>query len=188
MPAGCASTTSRRCDDYLGVMDSAVKKYHIALPDRQFACAPVDSPEGRRYLGAMRCAVNYAFANRQVIAHHTRKAFEKALGMSAAQVGLRTVYEVAHNIAEFETHIVDGREPRLCVHRKGATRAFAPGCGEVPPEYHAIGDDATRRMGVQKVKEMIEELYRECSKRNGEMRATGLMVAKAKLSGWPAST
>ena len=127
------------CDDYLGVMDSAVKKYHIALPDRQLACAPVDSPEGRRYLGAMRCAVNYAFANRQVIAHHTRKAFEKALGMSAAQVGLRTVYEVAHNIAKFETHIVDGRERRLCVHRKGATRAFAPGCGEVPSEYRAIG-------------------------------------------------
>ena len=127
------------CDDYLGVMDSAVKKYHIALPDRQLACAPVDSPEGRRYLGAMRCAVNYAFANRQVIAHHTRKALEKALGMSAAEVGLRTVYEVAHNIAKFETHIVDGRERRLCVHRKGATRAFAPGCEEVPPEYRAIG-------------------------------------------------
>jgi tRNA-splicing ligase RtcB (3'-phosphate/5'-hydroxy nucleic acid ligase) len=127
------------CDDYLGVMDSAVKEYHIALPDRQLACAPVDSPEGHRYLGAMRCAVNYAFANRQVIAHHTRKALEKALGMSAAEVGLRTVYEVAHNIAKFETHIVDGRERRLCVHRKGATRAFAPGCEEVPPEYRAIG-------------------------------------------------
>jgi tRNA-splicing ligase RtcB len=126
------------CGDYLGVMDSAVKKYHIALPDRQLACAPVDSPEGRRYLGAMKCAVNYAFANRQVIAHHTRKAFEKALGISAAQVGLRTVYEVAHNIAKFEMHVVDGRERRLCVHRKGATRAFAPGCGEVPPEYRAI--------------------------------------------------
>lgn len=127
------------CDDYLGVMDSAVKKYHITLPDRQLACAPIDSPEGRRYLGAMRCAVNYAFANRQVIAHHTRKAFEKALSISTAEIGLRTVYEVAHNIAKFETHVVDGREKRLCVHRKGATRAFAPGREEVPPEYRAIG-------------------------------------------------
>ena len=127
------------CDDYLGLMDGAVKKYHITLPDRQLACAPIDSPEGRRYLGAMRCAVNYAFANRQVIAHHTRKAFEKALGLSAAQIGLRTVYEVAQNIAKFETHIVDDGEKRLCVHRKGATRAFAPGREEVPPEYRAIG-------------------------------------------------
>ena len=109
------------------------------MNERQLACAPVDSPEGRRYLGAMPCAVNYAFANRQIIAYHTPKAFEKALGMSAAEVGLRTVHEVAHNIAKFETHIVDGRERRLCVHRKGATRAFAPGCGEVPPEYRAIG-------------------------------------------------
>jgi tRNA-splicing ligase RtcB len=87
----------------------------------------------------MRCAVNYAFANRQVIAHHTRKAFEKALAISTADVGLRTVYEVAHNIAKFETHIVDGGEKRLCVHRKGATRAFAPGHQEVPPEYRSIG-------------------------------------------------
>jgi tRNA-splicing ligase RtcB (3'-phosphate/5'-hydroxy nucleic acid ligase) len=127
------------CDDYLGVMDTAAKKYQIALPDRQLACAPVDSPEGQRYLGAMRCAVNYAFANRQVIAHHTRKAFEKALGMGTATIGLRTVYEVAHNIAKFETHVVDGRERRLCVHRKGATRSFAPGCPQVPPEYQAVG-------------------------------------------------
>jgi tRNA-splicing ligase RtcB len=127
------------CDDYLGVMDSAVRKYHIALPDRQLACAPVDSPEGRRYLGAMRCAINYAFANRQVIAHHTRTAFAKALGLDAAEIALRTVYEVAHNIAKFETHIVDGRARKLCVHRKGATRAFAPGGAEVPPEYRAIG-------------------------------------------------
>ena len=121
------------CDDYLGVMDGAVKKYHIALPDRQLACAPVDSPEGRRYLGAMRCAVNYAFANRQVIAHHTRKAFEKALGMSAAEVGLRTVYEVAHNIAKFETHIVDGRERRLCVHAKAPRAPLRPAAKKCRP-------------------------------------------------------
>jgi tRNA-splicing ligase RtcB len=127
------------CSDYLDVMDRAVKKYGILLPDRQLACAPVNSPEGQNYLGAMLCAINYAFANRQVIMHHARKAFEKALGMSAADAGLRTVYEVAHNIAKFETHAVEGREIRLCVHRKGATRAFAPGCKEIPFEYQAIG-------------------------------------------------
>ena len=112
------------CDDYLGVMDSAVKKYH--RPAARLRA--VDSPEGRRYLGAMPCAVNYAFANRQVIAYHTHKAFEKALGMSAAGVDLVPSHEVANDLAKFETHIVDGRERRLCVHRKGATRAFAPGC------------------------------------------------------------
>jgi tRNA-splicing ligase RtcB (3'-phosphate/5'-hydroxy nucleic acid ligase) len=127
------------CSDYLDVMDRAVKKYGIALPDRQLACAPVNSPEGQNYLSAMRCAINYAFANRQVIAHHTRKAFEKSLGMRTADIQLRTVYEVAHNIAKFETHTVDGREMRLCVHRKGATRAFAPGCKEIPIEYQAVG-------------------------------------------------
>jgi tRNA-splicing ligase RtcB (3'-phosphate/5'-hydroxy nucleic acid ligase) len=87
----------------------------------------------------MRCAINYAFANRQVIVHLTRKAFEKALDISAADAGLRTVYEVAHNIAKFETHTVDGREMHVCVHRKGATRAFAPGCKEIPIEYQPVG-------------------------------------------------
>ncbi len=127
------------CDDSLGLMDRAAKKYGIVLPDRQLACAPLDSPEARKYLGAMRCAINYAFANRQVIAHQTRKAFEKALSLSAGEIALRTVYEVAHNIAKFETHLVDGRERRLCVHRKGATRAFAGGRKEIPSGYRSIG-------------------------------------------------
>jgi tRNA-splicing ligase RtcB (3'-phosphate/5'-hydroxy nucleic acid ligase) len=127
------------CSDFLNVMDAAVKRYGILLPDRQLACAPVNSPEGKNYLGAMRCAINYAFANRQVIAHHTRNAFAKALGMEVAGVNLKTVYEVAHNIAKLETHTVDGREMHLCVHRKGATRAFAPGREEVPIEYRTIG-------------------------------------------------
>src|SRR5215471_6049664 len=127
------------CDDYLGVMDRAVRKYGIELPDRQLACAPVDSEEGQSYLGAMHCAINYAFANRQVIAHHTRGAFSKALKLTAHDIGLRTVYEVAHNIAKFEYHTVEGGERKLCVHRKGATRAFAPGCREVPSLYQRIG-------------------------------------------------
>jgi tRNA-splicing ligase RtcB len=127
------------CSDYLDVMDRAVKKYGILLPDRQLACAPVNSPEGQNYLGAMRCAINYAFANRQVIAHRAQKAFEKALRLAATDVGFRTIYEVAHNIAKFETHLVDEREMRLCVHRKGATRAFGPGRKEIPSQYQTIG-------------------------------------------------
>jgi tRNA-splicing ligase RtcB len=127
------------CEDHLGAMDQAARKYGIALPDRQLACAPVKSGEGQGYLGAMRCAINYAFANREAIAHHARNSFARALGRSDAEVGLRTVYEVAHNIAKFETHLVDGVERRLCVHRKGATRAFAPGRPEVPSAYQPIG-------------------------------------------------
>ncbi len=129
----------QNCDDYLAVMDRAMRKYGIHLPDRQLACAPIRSPEGERYLGAMRCAVNYAFANRQVLAHQTRRAFEEALGMPPGGAGLRTVYEVAHNIAKIETHDVDGRRVRLCVHRKGATRAFGPGRPEIPERYRSIG-------------------------------------------------
>ncbi len=127
------------CDDYLSVMDRAMNAYDISLPDRQLACAPLQSEEGGRYLRAMRCAVNYAFANRQVMAHNTQLAFERALGLPPRDVGLRTVYEVAHNIAKFETHDVDGRRQRVCVHRKGATRAFGPGHEDVPPIYRKIG-------------------------------------------------
>ena len=127
------------CEDHLSVMDRAARTYGIELPDRQLACAPVRSPEGQEYLGAMRCAVNYAFANRQVIAHQVREAFGKALDRAPGDVALRTVYEIAHNIAKMETHIVDGQPRELCVHRKGATRAFAPGHADVPPEYRAVG-------------------------------------------------
>ena len=127
------------CDDYLALMDQAMKRYGIELPDRQLACAPIDSPEGQRYLGAMRCAINYAFANRQVMAHGARKAFEEALGLSSEEIGLRTVYEVAHNIAKFEEHDVDGVRRKVCVHRKGATRAFGPGHPDVPPRYRTVG-------------------------------------------------
>ncbi len=127
------------CEDYLSVMDRAAHKYQIALPDRQLACAPVQSEEGQSYLGAMRCAINYAFANRQVIAGRTRDAFSRALGIEEKDIRLRTVYEVAHNIAKFETHRVNDRLVKLCIHRKGATRAFAPGHREIPSAYQAIG-------------------------------------------------
>ena len=127
------------CSDYIPRMDGAARKHGIELPDRQLACAPVRSPEGQAYLGAMRCAVNYAFANRQVIAHRVRQAFAQVLGTSAGQIALRTIYEVAHNIAKYETHCIDGVDRKLCVHRKGATRAFAGSRAEVPEMYRRIG-------------------------------------------------
>lgn len=127
------------CDDYISVMNKAVKKYGIELPDRQLCCAPINSPEGEEYLDAMKCAINYAFANRQVIAAWTREAFEEALKLSPKDIGLRVVYEVAHNIAKMETHKVNGKEQELCVHRKGATRAFAAGSKDIPSAYQNIG-------------------------------------------------
>jgi tRNA-splicing ligase RtcB len=127
------------CDDYLGVMERAAHQHRVELPDRQLACAPLNSGEGRAYVGAMHCAINYAFANRQVIAHRAREAFERALGLEAGALGLRTIYEVAHNIAKFERHRVGGELRDVCVHRKGATRAFAPGRPEVPEPYRKVG-------------------------------------------------
>ncbi|HID06536.1 MAG TPA: RtcB family protein, partial [Armatimonadetes bacterium] len=107
------------CDDYLDVMQNASRKYNIYLPDRQLACAPFTSDEAQRYFGAMKCAVNYAFANRQAIAHLVRKAFEKVFGKSAEALGMHMIYDVAHNIAKVEEHEVDGQRKQLIVHRKG---------------------------------------------------------------------
>jgi tRNA-splicing ligase RtcB len=112
------------CTDYLDVTGKALRRHGITVPDRQLACAPVDSDEARAYLGAMRAAANLAFANRQVLAHGTRQVFERALGIDPRALGMRTVYDVAHNIAKEEEHDVDGARRRLLVHRKGATRAF----------------------------------------------------------------
>jgi len=127
------------CDDALDVMQAAVRKYNIELPDRQLACAPVDSPEGRRYYGHMACAANYAWANRQAITDSVREAFSKALGQGDEKLGLELVWDVAHNIAKFEEHPVNGQSKRLCVHRKGATRAFGPGHPSLPAKYRAVG-------------------------------------------------
>ncbi len=126
-------------DDYIGVMVSAMKKYNIELPDRQLACAPLDSQEGRNYLTAMRCAANYAWANRQCIAHWVRESFCKVLGKGEGDVGLELVYDVAHNIAKIEEYEIDGKRTELCVHRKGATRAFPAGHPEIPSKYSRIG-------------------------------------------------
>ena len=127
------------CDDYLRVMAEAVRKYGISLPDRQLACAPVESGEGRDYLEAMACAANFAWANRLCIAHWVRESFCRVLGRRVEEIGLEQVYDVAHNIAKIEDHIVDGRRLRLCVHRKGATRAFPAGHEGVPEKYLAVG-------------------------------------------------
>ena len=127
------------CDDYLDVMLRATKRYGIDLPDKQLVCAPLDSPEAERYLGAMRAAANFAFTNRQVMGHRVREAFESVLGRNAGELGMGLVYDVAHNIAKFERHSVGGRERTLCVHRKGATRAFPPGHEDLGPAYRDLG-------------------------------------------------
>ncbi len=127
------------CDDAIGVMLKAAKKYGIELPDRQLACTPVDSPEGRTYYAAMAAAANYAWANRQAITHQLRERFEQTLKAGSEKLGLRLVYDVAHNVAKFEKHQVNGLEKELCVHRKGATRAFGPGHPELPDDYRQYG-------------------------------------------------
>ncbi len=127
------------CDDYLKTTLQATAKYGISIPDRQLACAPIDSREGRDYIGAMRCAANYAFANRQVIMHLAEQAFTDALGISRREAGFNLTYDICHNIAKFETHIVDGRKIEVCMHRKGATRAFGPGNEEIPASYRGVG-------------------------------------------------
>lgn len=127
------------CDDYLALSGSALSKYGITLPDRQLACVPLNSPEGRSYLAAMAAAANFAFANRQMITHEVRESFEQTLKKSAEDLGLEIVYDVAHNIAKMEDHVVGGEQVRVCVHRKGATRGFPAGHPEVPPEYRDVG-------------------------------------------------
>ncbi len=120
------------CTDHVAGMDKALPRFGITLPDRQLACAPVSSPEGRAYLGAMAAAANFAWTNRQVLTHRVREVALRVLGEGA---GLRVVYDVAHNIAKME----DYPEGRLCVHRKGATRAFGPSSEELPAAYRGVG-------------------------------------------------
>jgi tRNA-splicing ligase RtcB len=127
------------CDDSLKTMLRAAGRYGITLPDRQLCCAPLRSEEGRRYLEAMAAAANFAFANRQMMAHDVRETFERSLGLAPREHGLRTVYDVCHNVAKMETHELPGGPARVCVHRKGATRAFPPGHEAVPERYREIG-------------------------------------------------
>jgi tRNA-splicing ligase RtcB len=127
------------CTDHVKVMDGLMPRLGIDVPDRQLACVPLDHEAAERYLGAMYAAANFARANRHVITDGIRKAFEEVFGRSARDLGLDLVYDVAHNLAKFEEYEVDGRARRLCVHRKGATRAFGPGHPELPGVYRDIG-------------------------------------------------
>jgi tRNA-splicing ligase RtcB (3'-phosphate/5'-hydroxy nucleic acid ligase) len=127
------------CDDFLHLMQGAARKYGIELPDRQLACAPLDSPEAEAYLGGMAAAANFAFANRQMMTYRVREAFGRVFGRDRSDLDIALVYDVAHNIAKFEMHEIDGAARRLCVHRKGATRAFPPGHHELTEIYRETG-------------------------------------------------
>lgn len=127
------------CDDALRALRNVPAKYGIELPDRQLVCAPVNSPEGAAYLGAMRAAANYAWCNRQLLMWQAREVFETVFGRTWQELQMNLVYDVAHNIAKYEEHAFDGQSRRLWVHRKGATRAFPPGHREVPEVYRQVG-------------------------------------------------
>jgi tRNA-splicing ligase RtcB len=127
------------CSDYLRVMERAVQKYNISIPDRELACAPAKSTEAQDYCEAMACAVNYAFVNRQAITHWVRQSFEEVLKRPADDFGLDLVYDVAHNIAKVEEHHIDGKRTKVFTHRKGATRCFPPEHKDVPADYRSVG-------------------------------------------------
>ena len=127
------------CTDYVHDFQWAVQRYGIHLPDRELVCAPLNTPEGEAYLCGMRAAANFAFANRQVLAHRARESFKQVFGTLAGAQPLRQVYDIAHNMAKMETHNIDGQDRQVCVHRKGATRAFGPGFAGLPSEYRSLG-------------------------------------------------
>jgi tRNA-splicing ligase RtcB len=176
------------CTDHLRVMEQATSKYGIDLPDRQLACAPIESPEGRDYLAAMACAANYAWVNRQCIAHWVRESFSKIFGKSPEKLGMRQVYDVAHNIAKIEEHTVDGHRIKVCVHRKGATRSFPAGHKDIPECYKEVGQpvlvpgDMGRRsfvaVGTQKA--MSESFGSTC---HGAGRLLSRGAAKRSIKG-----
>lgn len=127
------------CSDNLRRMEGVSKKYGIELPDRELVNVPISSEEGQDYLGQMGCAANFAWANRQMITHWTRKTFGQVLGENPEDLDLQIVYDVAHNIAKFEEHKINGGKKEVCIHRKGATRAFPPGHSQVPRRYRNVG-------------------------------------------------
>ncbi len=127
------------CTDYVQEFQGLLGKYNLHLPDRELVCAPMNSPEGEAYLGAMRAAANFAFANRQILAHSARQAFEETFAGKLKNWHLVQVYDICHNMGKVETHLVDNKKMKVCVHRKGATRAFGPRTAGVPPEFQETG-------------------------------------------------
>lgn len=127
------------CDDFLAFMAKHVKTLGIQLPDRQLACAMIQSEAGQRYLAAMACAANYAWANRQILLHRARETFQQVLGIGPRDLAMHQVYDICHNIAKRETHLIEGRQRTVCVHRKGATRAFGPGHPAICEAYRLVG-------------------------------------------------
>ncbi len=127
------------CEDYVNRFQKTIRDYGIELPDRELVCAPIDSKEGQEYFHAMACAANFAFANRQLLAHMIRQSFEEVLAGKIKDFELIQVYDIAHNMAKIEEHVVNGRAVRVCVHRKGATRAFGPGSSVLPVDLRDLG-------------------------------------------------
>jgi tRNA-splicing ligase RtcB len=176
------------CTDYVQSLQKAVKKYNIQLPDRELVCAPLNSPEGREYYGAMVSAANYAWANRQCMAALARQSFEEVLAGKVKNFDLYTVYDVCHNVAKIEEHIVDGKKTKLCIHRKGATRAFGPGHPDVRPIYRETGqpvlvpgDMGTASYVLVGTHEAMEESFGTCC--HGAGRTMSRSAAKKKIHG-----
>jgi len=176
------------CSDFLTVLDRAVRKYGIKLPDRQLACAPINSREGQDYFAGMAASANFAWCNRHIISHWVRETFQKVFGMSEEDLEMKLVYDVAHNIAKFETHRINGKARKLCVHRKGATRAFGPECKEIPAKYRdtgqpvlipgSMGTPSYVLVGTEKA--MEETFGSTC---HGSGRVMSRAAAKRKLRG-----
>jgi tRNA-splicing ligase RtcB len=175
------------CEDSIKDLRDAPKKYGIELPDRQLVCAPIHSPEGQRYLGAMRAAANYAWANRQILTHLVRQAFEKVFGRPASELGMRLLYDVAHNIAKLERYRIGDRERLVCVHRKGATRAFPAGHQDVPAVYRSVGQpvlvpgDMGRTSWVLVgMPRAIQDTFGSCCHGAGRLLSRGAAIRAAK--------
>jgi tRNA-splicing ligase RtcB len=175
--------------DYLRVFTEAMRKYNIQILDKELACAPFNSPEGQDYYGAMLCAANSAFANRQVILHRIREAFSQVFHKSPLELGMHIVYDVAHNIAKIEEHLVNGVKKKVLVHRKGATRSFGPDNPDVPEFYRKIGQpvivggsmetSSYLLVGTQKAMEMTMG-----STLHGSGRTMSREAAKRKVKGY----
>ncbi|GAF82933.1 unnamed protein product, partial [marine sediment metagenome] len=169
-------------------LQSAVQKYNIRLPDRQLVCAPLNTPEGRRYFGAMAGAANYAWANRQCMAQLARRSFEEVLAGKVRHFDLHTVYDVAHNVAKIEEHVVDGRKMKLCIHRKGATRAFGPGHPAITAAYRDVGqpvlvpgDMGTASYVLVGTSDAMEESFGTCC--HGAGRKMSRAAARKRIHG-----